>query len=237
MENQGEPYIVSEVARKLATFHSEEMPINKDPEHLLRLIRKQRDYAYERHPIDNYIRDFNLTTLQSNNLDKELDWIRSRTAYRDSPVVFIHNDFRKPNVMVLKNGRVLFCDFEGSTYGHRGRDFGTFFTEWDRNVPEDYGRVQKFADDEVIIPFIEQYIKESVNIHGNEFLDDPRNCVKHILKETKLFALVAFLHMMTACLYIEYDGVPKRRMMVIIMLAPGMIKIPKGHFCTKVYFC
>lgn len=197
-------------------FHAQKIPLVSQPDHLMRRILKQRDIAYERDRIDEYVTDLRLDTIRKNSLNAELEWVESQI---DSPLCFVHNDFRKPNIMVLDDhevgaNRVLFCDFEGSGNGYRGRDFGTFFVDWDRKVPEDYRRVVKFPDDSVIQPFIDQYILESIALRSVNFLTDKRNSVKHILKETKVFALIALLHMMTACLYIEYKGVDKSALMV-----------------------
>ena len=87
-----------------------------------------------------------------------------------------------------EDNQIVLCDFEYSSYGYRGQDFGTIITEWGRTM-NDFKELHKFPEDSVIETLIEIYIKESEKIFGKKYSENPLNCVQQILKEVKVFTL------------------------------------------------
>ncbi|CAG2115544.1 unnamed protein product, partial [Medioppia subpectinata] len=169
--------------------------------------------AYEKFPIDRLIDELNLDVLNTESLNRELQWLYKCMDETDSPVCFVHNDFRGNNIMVLDDTdhnsntrtgqRVMFCDFECSGFGYRGTDLGTIFAEWNRDGFNDYKTVQQFPDDIHIKPFIDEYMAESIRLRGQAFSGDPRNTFTHIMTEIKVFTLVSNLFMIAISLAMD----------------------------------
>ena len=208
----------------MARLHSMQVPINRNTGWLLDTIDKNVENAYNEFPIEKMINEYELTTFKTIELNEQLEWLRHTIKSMDSPICFSHNDFRGNNIMVSKeydlNSNfkecILFCDFEVSGYGYRGADFGTLFAEWNRK-DRAYREIQDFPNDSTIEPFIDEYIRESVCIYGNQYLNDKRNTFEHILKEVKVFTLVSYMVMLTSCLAIQdykQMGIDKKDLMV-----------------------
>ena len=200
------------------------VPIKRRTEWVLTTINKNVEKGYKSFPINRLINELNLKSFQTSDFLTELDWVRLSIKSLQSPICFSHNDFRGNNILVSQeldvnyNQRecLLFCDFESSGYGYRGSDFGTLFAEWNR-TDSCYTQLQDFPKDSEVKPFIDEYIREWVAIVGDCYLRDERNNFEHILKEVKLFTLVSYVFMLSACLAIDgykQMGITKRDLMV-----------------------
>ncbi|CAG2177579.1 unnamed protein product [Oppiella nova] len=147
--------------------------------------------------------EYNLETFKKYDLKTELELIKELLVKSKSPMVFTHNDFRSANIMVLEDnnnnndlsdGQVVLCDFEYSSYGFRGHDFGYIISEWGRSM-SDFAKPYTFPDDSVLLSLIDIYIKESVRILGKQYSDDKINSREQLLKEMKIFTLSGCLFM------------------------------------------
>jgi len=128
--------LVNEIARKLAKLHSINVPIKKNNYWIFDNMDQFYREAFEKFPIESMINSYQLMELMSTNLLKEIEWIKKAIETTKSPIVFCHNDFRGSNILIKEsqsnNDKVLFCDFEYSSYGFRGFDFGSLFSDWGR---------------------------------------------------------------------------------------------------------
>jgi thiamine kinase-like enzyme len=168
---------------------------------------------------------YNCETLKKCDLKQEIEWLKKCVEETNSPIVFCHNDFRGSNIMATEsnnyndseNDKIILCDFEYSSYGFRGLDFGTIFAEWGKSW-SDFLKPHDFPDDSLIKPFILTYIEESVKIHDKEYSENKLNSVEQILKEVKVFTLVSNLFDVTIILKFDesLDDIPlnKKRSMV-----------------------
>jgi len=208
VDEQNDPKLVNELSRKLAKVHSMDVPIKKTGNWIFSTFDTFYETAYQNFPINDLIEECNCQTLKSYDLKQEIQWIKNVILQTDSPIVFNHNDFRGSNIMVtgVENNNIdevkdklTLCDFEYSSYGYRGIDFGTIFAEWGRTM-NDYKTLHNFPEDSVIKPFIDSYIDESVQIHGIEYSADKKNSVEQLLKEVKVFTLVSNIFMVVICL-------------------------------------
>ncbi|CAG2100036.1 unnamed protein product [Medioppia subpectinata] len=203
---QNNPQLVRQVFEGLARVHAMDVPTKR--EHwFFRNADKWYIRAQNNAETQTLIKELNLETLKTHSLKAEMDFLKQVVDKCESPMVFCHNDFRSSNIMVLEDNdcnaiidkNILFCDYEYSSYGYRGHDFGTLVNEWGRSM-EDFKKPRIYPDNSTLLPLIEMYVKESQRVLGNKFSDNKLNSVEHILKEMKIFALVISMFGVLFCL-------------------------------------
>ncbi|CAG2117193.1 unnamed protein product [Medioppia subpectinata] len=161
---------VDKLSRMLATFHSMDVPIARNENWFSKFLDDFYTKAYELFPLTEMFREVNATTLLNTNLKDEINWLKKCLKATNSPLVFSHNDFRGPNIMVREIDQnndqsiaIAFCDFEYSCYAYRGFDFGAIFEDWGRtDAQEVCGRVSDFEIEQFMIG----YLDENIKIHG-----------------------------------------------------------------------
>ena len=151
------------------------------------------------------IKELNCETLLEHNLKDEINWIKDMFVKSKAPMTFTHNDFVLNNIMIVDNddnrdSNIVLCDFEYSSYGYRGQDFGTFFSEWGRSWNQYDYDLYEFPEDSTIKELIDSYVKESEKILGKSYSENEINSVEQILKEAKLFVLIKTLFRVLLCL-------------------------------------
>ena len=176
----------------MARVHAMDVPIKKTGNWVFDTFDKFYEISENLFDLKTLYEESNCPTLQTKNLSQEIKWIKQVVLECDSPINFTHVDFRGSNIMVTETNGIVLCDLEYSCYGFRGVDFGSIFVEWGHNI-EDFIKPLNFVDDKKFLPFIESYIEESVKLRGNEFIEDKRNSIEHILKEGKVFSLVSLM--------------------------------------------
>ena len=197
---------MKELAQKLARFHSLQAPLGKK-NHLHQSIVDLHTRAYKKYPIDQLIAELKLETLANNDLITELEFIKKLMIKTDSPVVFVHDDFRTPNILVKDEGgiegdMIVVCDFEYANYTYRALDFGQLFSSWGEKKFER----KPLVADEMMRPFFEEYINEMIRIHGREkYLSDKRNTVERMLLEVKVFHLIGKIFGCVFCLQLDEE--------------------------------
>ncbi len=193
------------MAQKLAQVHAMDVPIKKTGNWIFETFDSFYEIAYQKFPINEFIEECNCETLKKYDLKEEIEWLKNCVKETNSPIVFCHNDFRGSNIMVTdpnnnnigdKKDRITFCDFEYSSYGYRGVDFGTIFAEWGRSW-NDFMKLHHFPNDSTIMTFIEEYVSESVKILGKEYSTNELNSLEQLLKEVKVFVLVSNMFFVT----------------------------------------
>ena len=187
------------------------VPIKKRGNWLFEMLDTFYEMGHKNASINDLIEECNCQTLKKYDLKQELEWIKTCVLKSNSPIVFCHNDFRGSNIMktesknnnIDKEDKLVICDFEYSSYGYRGMDFGAIFAEWGRTL-NDYKSLHNFPEDSVIKPFIEGYISESIKIKGKKFSENKFNSIEQILKEIKVFTLVS--NMFGVVFLLKNDG-------------------------------
>ena len=194
------------MAQKLARFHSLQVPLSKK-NYLHKNLVDLHDRAYKKFSIDQLIAELKLETLANNDLISEFEFIKKLMVKADSPVVFVHDDFRNSNLLVKDEGgiegdMIVVCDFEYANYTYRALDFGMLFSQWGEKKFER----KPLAADEVMRPFFEEYIDEMIRIHGREkYLSDKRNTVERMLLEAKVFHLIGIMFGCVFCLQLDEE--------------------------------
>ncbi|RXN01712.1 Choline kinase alpha [Acipenser ruthenus] len=131
----GLPELSAEIAEKMARFHGMRMPFNKEPKWLFGTMEKYlnevRRISFTR---ESDVRKF--ARLINYNLPLEMENLMTLLESTPSPVVFCHNDCQEGNVLLLQGRenldkqKLMFIDFEYSSYNYRGFDIGNHFCEW-----------------------------------------------------------------------------------------------------------
>ncbi|CAG2103515.1 unnamed protein product [Medioppia subpectinata] len=187
------PKAVAVLAQKLATFHSQRIPIPNSPK---LLFEKMADFVTDKviesfvsGTVGQQIRDNNFR-VQELDPRAEMSWLLKTAKQLNSPKVFSHNDINRRNILVRKSTvnnnqelDIYLIDFDWSNYAFRGVDIGQYFSSW-CHKEIDFGGGQ-FPADHQMLPFIDAYIAEMCKIHGNSYRELPINSRKSMTKEAK----------------------------------------------------
>ncbi|XP_068170133.1 choline kinase alpha isoform X2 [Antennarius striatus] len=196
-----DPSLSAEVAEKMAKFHRMRMPFNKEPKWLFGTMDKYLSQVmrmnFTREP---HLRRF--SRLLSYNLPQEMEMLKSLLESIHSPVVFCHNDCQEGNILLLKGRqksdkeKLMFIDFEYSSYNYRGFDIGNHFCEWiyDYNTDEPpFFKVNAHAYPSKAqqFHFIENYLRESDPDFVNLSEEDQMKVKEELYVEVNRFSLAS----------------------------------------------
>ncbi|RWS23234.1 choline/ethanolamine kinase-like protein [Leptotrombidium deliense] len=188
--------IVSEIARKLAKFHSLSMPVSREV-NFLEKMRKTFENVCEKDAIEDVeeCEIGNIKALFNFPLFEEIDYFIKIAPSLNSPIVFSHNDFLYDNLLLKSNcgssnDRILFMDFELSSYNYRGYDIGYFlmmtqFRSDHESVAFKYAPTDNF--DAMKRYFVSEYLRETRRMSRN--LDERVDNVDHLLLESDILGL------------------------------------------------
>lgn len=209
------PAYAQVIARKLATVHHLQVPINKEPTWLLNYFNKwiKQVRSYERPADAPPIKPLEQELL-SINFEEEVKVLFKILDTCPSPVVFSHNDLQEGNILLpsdanltlSSNGQVsknmikefanhiVFIDFEFCSYNYRGFDLGNHFCErmFDYTNPEwphYHAYMDEFPQEDAMRLFIREYLKQHKQIAFDPELDTE----DHIVAEAEIYALAPHL--------------------------------------------
>ena len=172
-----------------------DVPIKKNTNWIVDFFDSAYEEAFNKFPIKDLINELNLETLKKYDLKEEIQWLKKTLEDIGSPNVFSHIDFRGSNIMIVEpNDQIILCDFEYSSYGYRGFDFGSIAVEWNRHIDELFKAenfLEKYPNDNQIKTILKPYIEESERIFGKKWSEDRINSMDQLVKEVKLFSMVA----------------------------------------------
>ena len=196
------PVYASAIARKLATVHTLNVPIDKEPTWLWETLDKwldsvrtpTQDQSSEQVPNPAIEKE-----LCSFDFESEIKWLKSLLQSVNSPTVFCHNDLQEGNILLpektssIKNfdDTIVFIDFEFCAYNYRGFDLGNHFVErmFDYSNPEwphYYAYMDEYPSDDDKRFFIREYINKSRNLSA---LANQKATEDQLIKEADFFAL------------------------------------------------
>lgn len=140
--NSKDPQISAIVAKRLATIHNLDVPIQKCNTWLVNKYEEFLDY------INDNIKLFDEHELQSStkliakqmlliDFSEEIRFLGDQFEKSTSPVVFSHNDLHRGNILFTEVSktrstladRIVLIDFEYSSYNYRGYDIANYFLE------------------------------------------------------------------------------------------------------------
>jgi thiamine kinase-like enzyme len=197
----------SAFAQKLAAIHCLEVPILKDPQHMLNIKLEAIQWANDFHP--NLIGYTPQEKLRAESILKFdvlsfFKWFMTQIPKIQSTVLFTHNDFQYANVLLRDDDtlpiedRLFVVDVEGNGYFYRGYDFGAHFHNLRLDLPKK-GMIQHKGPPSEAQKrlFLREYLKEWRKRNPLTF-DPTRDTEDHLLLEATLFEAVR------ACLWFPF---------------------------------
>ncbi|KAK6472814.1 choline kinase alpha-like isoform X1 [Huso huso] len=197
----GLPELSAEIAEKMARFHGMRMPFNKEPKWLFGTMEKYlnevRRISFTR---ESDVRKF--ARLINYNLPLEMENLMTLLESTPSPVVFCHNDCQEGNVLLLQGRenldrqKLMFIDFEYSSYNYRGFDIGNHFCEWMYDYTYDKfpffkASFNNYPTKTQQLHFIASYLAESDSGFENLSNEDQTKLQEEMLVEVNRFALAS----------------------------------------------
>ncbi|CAG2164693.1 unnamed protein product [Oppiella nova] len=208
IEDQKNPILVKEFAQKLAKFHSLNVPTARDLNRYKKIFYDFYDGIYKRTPnLDQIFKEINAKNFLECDIKEENQWLHKCIEAIKSPIVYSHNDIFTGNILVNNKiddksaNNVILIDFEYSGHFYRGSDLGFFVNEFGRSSNWLDRQDVPLAHDIWIQMFLTHYLNESIEIHGKEFADRVENSMQYLLRETKLFSLIAEMFIIFFMLY------------------------------------
>ncbi|XP_064634360.1 choline/ethanolamine kinase-like [Lineus longissimus] len=190
------------IAQKMASFHSLDMPISKRPKWLYALSRRWIKDAQNNMGLvsEDSEKTKRLKALLDNDLEAELDWMKSTLDCLRSPVVFCHNDLQEGNILYSEESdatdsedySLMPIDFEYCSYNFRGFDIANHFLEWtmDYSYPDPpyyYRNPDNYPSIEQQRLFIESYLE---SLPGGVVKEDE---VAKIRREAEYYGMASHL--------------------------------------------
>lgn len=196
------PVYASAIARKLATVHSLNVPIDKEPTWLWDTLYKwldsvrnlSQDESSEQQSPNPAIEE----ELCSFDFESEINWLKPFLKSCKCPTVFCHNDLQEGNILLPESSSIkysddtiVFIDFEFCAYNYRGFDFGNHFVErmFDYSNPEwphYYAYMDEYPSDDDKRLFVREYINKAKKLPS---LSNQRATEDQLIKEADCFAL------------------------------------------------
>ncbi|XP_054157527.1 choline/ethanolamine kinase-like [Oppia nitens] len=224
--------LVSLLARKLARLHSLCIPVPKDG------TSKSRENIFVkwfdtemRHNIscDGFIGKYlhensnRYPIFSTLSLAEETDWYLKTVDALNCPIVFSHNDLNRRNILISESNNnnnnnnenfedieIYLIDFDWCVYDYRGTDFGQYFSRWAQEET-DFG-VGVFPTNEQMIPFIDSYIGQMSQLVGDKYQKQAINSREQLIKESKVFTLMAFIKDILYCIWVTNEDNIKQMM-------------------------
>ena len=210
---------LTKIAKKLATFHSLQVPVSRDVKHDYHFFDNQIELIKNKDYTAKLVPEFN-----SIDFDAEFAWIKETIDKFHSenvvPIVFSHNDLHCGNMLVPDDPRrddIMFVDVEFSGYKYRGTDFAVFFNsfmmKFDANEPSTYTIVfDQYPDEDTQLFFVTEYLKEKKRLQPDNF-DEAIDNAERILQETNHYNLYRMMCDTLWCL----NAGPKRNNLGILV--------------------
>lgn len=170
--------ISSIIAKKLASVHSLDVPIDKQNTWLLDRFNEWVEFI-NRDGVPNFNEETRQSTIEiaqellAINFNKEIEFLSCLFDKTQSPIVFSHNDLHQGNILLAKYSkrrptleeRIIFIDFEYCSYNYRAYDIANHFCEWcfEYDTPEYPHFIfleDRFPSKDVQRNFIHHYIDQ-----------------------------------------------------------------------------
>ena len=160
--------------------------------------------------------------LQGFSLNDEAKWLGLGLEEVKSPVINTHTDFNRGNILIKDDPlEIKLVDLDYSGYNFRGVDFGRYFSCW-RQKELLFG-FDRFPTDEEMGLFLKAYIKECVNLHGEDYLKNEVNSEAFMIRESKYFTLIAYF-IGSFFLILQYKQYPDEKLKYLVSLTIDLFK-------------
>ncbi|KAI6176974.1 hypothetical protein M3Y97_00856800 [Aphelenchoides bicaudatus] len=228
--------VCAEVAKLLARVHQLKIPILKRPEYLHKAFDRWNKQLLKtvgkdhRFKVSDQFRDLMPNELSCEDLEKEVQYLKSQMAKSKSPVTFSHNDLQENNILLPNQKKrkdsnelgLVFIDFEYASFNYRGFDFGNHFVEYtlcyDVDEPPYYKVMpERFPDHEQMLKFMRNYLLElKPNAPDSELEKEAEELVHEALPFVPcshlFWAIWAFLQSVTSPLTFGFSSYAQDRL-------------------------
>ncbi|XP_019877503.2 choline/ethanolamine kinase [Aethina tumida] len=199
------------IAQNMATIHSMEVPLHKEPRWLWDTINRWLQICEAKMPdgLPDYVQDL----LQDVDMKEEAVWLKRRLEKENSPVVFCHNDMQEGNILMSRDSEqqnnneesnIYIIDFEYCSYNYRSFDIANHFVEWTYDYTEKdppYYREDKsnYPTELQRMRFVKAYLNELGS----------RENPKKVLKEVEVFTMAShFFWSLWAFINVDTSQIP-----------------------------
>nr|XP_022911009.1 choline/ethanolamine kinase isoform X2 [Onthophagus taurus] len=184
-----DPKLTHLIAKKMASIHSMEVPLQKEPGWLWETIDKwlkRTELILSSDKVPDLAK-----ILTQIDYKEEVGWLKKRIDMENCPVVFCHNDMQEGNILIKQDVndnegdvKLVLIDFEYCSYNYRSYDLANHFIEYTYDYTEESPPLYKenfenYPSVQQRLAFINSYLEET---RKNE---DPQK----ILKEVHTFTM------------------------------------------------
>ncbi|KAG4074125.1 hypothetical protein HA402_014330 [Bradysia odoriphaga] len=194
---------MSELARKLARFHSLDLPISQERHQVLDVCEfylEKRDFEQFRR-LAHHFGFMDVSRFEDLDVKSEIQWLRKVEQLVNGRIVTISGDLNKNNILIRdepdKFGeRVMMIDYELAARDYRGRDIGQVFAYKVLEMKDDCFRICcEYPDETWRRAFVTEYLKQTKSLNYFEW-DEKLDNVDHVLMEAEFFMFHS-IHMIT----------------------------------------
>jgi len=188
------PDTVLEFARKLARYHSLNLPIIKERHRILdacEIYYQQRNMDQFRE-LCSHVGIDDIAILEEFDVKSEIEWLKRVENVVNGRIVTTSGDVNNNNILVRdvpdKFGeRVMMIDYELTALDYRGRDLGQhFITKGIQMVDGMFSISCDYPDESWRRLLITEYLKETKKLNYFEW-DEKLDSVDHVLMEADFF--------------------------------------------------
>lgn len=192
------PETILELARKVARFHSLDLPISKERHHILdacESLYEQRDLN-EFRKLANHVGIVDTSFCDLFDVKTEIRWLKRVENIVNGRIVTISGDLNKNNILVRDEPdtfgeRVMMIDYELTARDYRGRDLGQIFVFKAIEVIDGWFRIScDYPDENWRRSLVSAYLKETKKLNYFEW-DENLDTVEHVLMEADFFVFHA----------------------------------------------
>ncbi|KAJ8978686.1 hypothetical protein NQ317_015655 [Molorchus minor] len=182
-----------QIAQKMATIHSMEVPLHKEPTWMWDTINRWLQTCEKK--LKSNVPESVQKFLEKIDLRAETEWLKKRIDAENTPVVFCHNDMQEGNILMCLDAdkennnaepKIVIIDFEYCSYNYRAFDVANHFIEWmydytEPNYPFFSEDFSKYPTEKQRLTFIRAYLDE----RGS------RENPKKLMREVELFTMAS----------------------------------------------
>jgi choline/ethanolamine kinase len=201
------PEIRNQIARKLAKFHSLDMPFDKkrhdksvDENYAEQLLKMDLSWIKE-HQAPLKEKGIDVEFLLNYDFKDYTEWMAKFGTKVGGRNVFCIRDLNRLNCLIRDvpdrfNEVVTLIDYELADYSPRGLDLANFFNNWllDISSPTKLSGLQ-YPPEEIRREFLKEYLNETKKLNYFKFDENGEDSLEHLMIETDFYVVVFALYL------------------------------------------
>lgn len=197
-----DPKLRAEFARKLARYHTLQLPFPKKPADFLGQLETHHLKKFNRDDFlaNDIVKQTSVDIDLVSNYDviREVNWLREELKTLNGRVQFCLKDMNRLNALVRdvpddNNERIVLIDYEISSYMIRGNDLGCHYNMWSTDLAAaDFVSTLSYPSSEIQLEYARSYLEEAKKLDTYKWNDEV-DCPEQLVKESMYFSLVNML--------------------------------------------